>query len=309
MSYSAPGSGGPRARSEVAGHPLALPAIALAASLWAAAGVVASRLFDGGVDPLELVGARAAVAALGLGAIPASWRPPRERGRALALVGLGLALALVTASYYLAIERLPVAIGIVLQYTGPLLVVVWAAWFARRTPTPAVLGALAAATVGVGLVTGVAPGHLGGLDGVGVILGFGAAVTFAAYTILSEVVRASYEPLSALFRAFCIAAGFWAVILAAGGVAGDLWAQGVLGPVLFVGVGGTLVPFLLYLWAVPHVRAERASIVATLEPVVAAALAWLWIGQTLTAAQIAGGLLVIGAVGVVQMSAAPSAGG
>jgi drug/metabolite transporter, DME family len=288
MSYSAPGSGGPRARSEVAGHPLALPAIAIAASLWAAAGVVASRLFDGGVDPLELVGARAAVAALGLGAIPASWRPPRERGRALALVGLGLALALVTASYYL---------------------VVWAAWFARRTPTPAVLGALAAATVGVGLVTGVAPGHLGGLDGVGVLLGFGAAVTFAAYTILSEVVRTSYEPLSALFRAFCIAAGFWAVILAAGGVASDLWAEGVLGPVLFVGVGGTLVPFLLYLWAVPHVRAERASIVATLEPVVAAALAWLWIGQTLTAAQIAGGLLVIGAVGVVQMSAAPSAGG
>jgi drug/metabolite transporter (DMT)-like permease len=44
------------------------------------------------------------------------------------------------------------------------------------------------------------------------------------------------------------------------------------------------------------VAAERASIAATLEPVLAATVAWVWLGQALGPAQIVGGALVLGAV-------------
>jgi DME family drug/metabolite transporter len=295
-------SGGEGAWSgRLAAQRMALPAVALAAALWAVAGVVASRLFALGVDPLHLVGARAVIAALGLAVIPASWRGPTGDGQAVRLLMMGLALALVTATYYLAIERLPVAVGIVLQYTGPALVVVWTAAVMGRSLSPPVVAALAGATTGVVLITGLLSGHLGGLDGLGIVMGVGAAVTFAAYTILSELVRRTYRPLAALFRAFAVAAALWVVVVLPAGAPRDLWAPPVGSSVLFVGVGGTLVPFLLYVWAVAHVRAERAAIAATLEPVVAALIAWTWLGQTLSASQIAGGVLVTGSVAALQV--------
>jgi drug/metabolite transporter (DMT)-like permease len=63
-----------------------------------------------------------------------------------------------------------------------------------------------------------------------------------------------------------------------------------------VSIFGTLAAFLLYVWGIERVRAERASIALTLEPVVAAAVAWVWLAQSLSAVQMAGAALVITAV-------------
>jgi drug/metabolite transporter (DMT)-like permease len=250
--------------------------------------------------PLDLAGIRALVTAVALAALPGSWRPARGEARTAQLVTLGIALALVTVSYYLAIERLPVAIGIVLQYTGPVLVFAWTALVFRRRPTSSVVGALAGATAGVVLVTGIPTGDLGGLDGAGIVMGLGAAVAFAAYTLLSEVVRRSYEPQAAAFRAFSVTAVLWVAVIGAGRRL-PAWDAQWLGAVLFVAIAGTLVPFVAFVWAVGLVRAERAAIAATLEPVVAAAVAWVWIGQALSVGQMVGGALVIGSVAALQL--------
>jgi drug/metabolite transporter (DMT)-like permease len=250
--------------------------------------------------PVDLAGIRALVTAVGLAALPASWRRARGEAPAGPVVLLGIALALVTTSYYLAIERLPVAIGIVLQYTGPVLVFAWTALVFRRRPAAAVLGALAGATAGVVLVTGIPGGDLGGLDGVGIVMGLGAAVSFAAYTLLSEVVRRSLEPQAAAFRAFSVTAALWIVAVVARGRL-PAWEAEWSAPVLFVAIGGTLVPFVAFVWAVAIVRAERAAIAATLEPVLAAAVAWAWIGQALSVPQMLGGALVIASVAGLQL--------
>ena len=60
------------------------------------------------------------------------------------------------------------------------------------------------------------------------------------------------------------------------------------------------VVFALMLTAVRHVPASRAGVVATLEPVLAAMIAWPVHGEALAAPQIAGGLLVVTAVVWVQ---------
>jgi DME family drug/metabolite transporter len=73
-----------------------------------------------------------------------------------------------------------------------------------------------------------------------------------------------------------------------------------------VGIGGTLAPFLLFLWGVQRVRAERAAIGATIEPVVAAAVAWIWLGQSLSVLQLLGGALVIVAVSSLQLGRRPA---
>jgi drug/metabolite transporter (DMT)-like permease len=69
---------------------------------------------------------------------------------------------------------------------------------------------------------------------------------------------------------------------------------------LGVVVLGTLIPFLLMLTAVRHVPATRAGVVATLEPVLAALIAWPVHDEALSAPQVGGGLLVIAAVAWVQ---------
>lgn len=282
-------------------------AVALAAGLWAGAAAVASSLFDRGVEPIELVAARAVVATFGFALIPAAWSSGGRRGqrpgrqKVVCVVALGLALALVNLAYYVAIERLAVAVAIVLQYSAPALVVLWTTFVSRRRPSGRVVVALVAAMAGVVLVSEVVGGHLGRFDALGVAMGLASAILFASYTLLSERVERDYGPLNAVFRAFATASLVWTVFLALRGWPSSLFENENILPILFVGLAGTLAPFSLYVWGVSHLKSERASIVATLEPVLAALFAWLWLKESLSAAQIAGGALVIGAVVALQV--------
>lgn len=79
-----------------------------------------------------------------------------------------------------------------------------------------------------------------------------------------------------------------------------LWERANLPEVLYVGLAGTLAPFFVFAWGVGRVRADRAAIVATLEPIFAAGVAWAWLGQHLSPLQVAGGALVVGAVVSLQ---------
>jgi DME family drug/metabolite transporter len=287
---------------------LGVGAIALAAALWAIAAVVASELFGAGVTPIELAEARAVVAAVGfalLSLIPGSSRSeepvaPSTAGR-WQLAALGLSIALVNAAYYLAINRLPVAVALVLQYSAPVLVVAWTGLVAGRAPSIEILVALAAAVAGVVLVAELPGGDLGSIDALGFGFGLASAVLFAAYTLLSEPVGARFGPIGAMRRAFALAAAGWVVFQIPRGWPEELFQPGNIIEVLYVGLFGTLAPFLLYVWAIRHVRPERATIAATLEPVLGALVAWVWLEQTLSAMQMVGGLLVITAVVLLQI--------
>lgn len=278
-------------------------AIGAAAALWAGAASVARGLFENGVEPLELATARAVISAGVLALVPASWsrttsRPDRNTYTAVVL--LGLSLALVNFAYYTAIDRLAVAVAIVLQYSAPALVVAWASLLRRRLPPGEISAALLAALAGVVLVSEVATGDLAELDRLGIAMGLASAILFATYTVLSERLEAVYGPIRTLFRAFSVATLFWIVVMIPRGWPAELFDSSNFWRVLFVGVGGTLTPFVLYVWGIGRVRAERASIAATLEPVLAAVFAWVWLAEALDAIQIVGGVLVVGAVVFLQ---------
>ena len=282
---------------------LGFAAIATAAFGWAVAAVVARRLFDDGVEPFELSAARSVIAALGLSFIflrPNHIRRPVPAAR---IVVLGLSIALVNLVYYLAIERLSVAIALVLQYTAPVLVVTWTALARRQTPSRDITIALLSAVAGVALVVELIGGEIDSLSVAGLAFGFASAIFFACYSLLAESVGRTYGAVGAMARAFAIAAAFWILFQIPRGWPDELFTTSNVPRVLFVGVAGTLAPFLLYVWGIGRVRAERATITATLEPVFAAGAAWLWLNQSLTPTQIVGGLLVLGAVCVLQLRA------
>jgi drug/metabolite transporter (DMT)-like permease len=68
----------------------------------------------------------------------------------------------------------------------------------------------------------------------------------------------------------------------------------------FVVVVGTMVTFTLLTGALRHVPATRASIVATLEPVVATVVAWAWLGESFGTAQLVGGAVVLAGIVLAQ---------
>jgi DME family drug/metabolite transporter len=102
-------------------------------------------------------------------------------------------------------------------------------------------------------------------------------------------------------RAFLVSSLFWVTIQFSQGFPEAVFLPENLLGILFVGIGGTLIPFSLMCWGIQQVRAERGAIAATLEPVIAAVLAWLWLGQSLNFSQILGGILVIGAIALLQI--------
>jgi len=277
-----------------------LAAIGLAAGLWALAAVIARGLFDRGVEPLELAEARSVVALVGLALMPAARRTPIRRSIAAVIV-LGCSIALVNAVYYLAIERLDVAVALVLQYTAPALVVAWVAISVRSFPRPEVIAAVGVTFIGVVLLSGLLDSGLGDVNGVGIAFGLASAVFFATYTLVSEKAGEAYGVLGALVRGFLAATVMWIVFQIPRGWPAELFeGPNILG-VLFVGIGGTLAPFVLYLWGVQRVRAERAAIAATLEPIAGAVIAWVLLDQALTGIQLLGGLLCLGAVVALQL--------
>ena len=278
-------------------------AITVAAALWAIAAISARQLFDAGVTPFELTLGRSLIAAVGLGCMTVGrsgfrWQLNRR------VLALGLSLGLVTACYYVAISRISVSIAVVIQYTAPALVVLWTALKTQTRPKRAIALALLFAFAGVALVSGLGNQSLQ-LDGIGLLAAGLSAFFFTSYTLLSESLVDQLGAMGVMFRGFLISSLFWLACLSPQG-----WPMGAFQPeylpgLLFVGIGGTLVPFSLMCWGIQQISAERGAIAATLEPVLAAIFAWIWLNQALLPAQLLGSGLVLAAVTALQLQKTP----
>ncbi len=71
--------------------------------------------------------------------------------------------------------------------------------------------------------------------------------------------------------------------------------------VIYIVVFGTAVPYCLYTTGISLVRSTRASVAATVEPIAAAFISWIFLGEHLDLLQITGGALVIASVIILQL--------
>ena len=287
---------------------LATLACVAAAACWALNAVIAADAFARGVSPGQLAEARVVVALVPLAVYLLVARrdllaPPRAA--VPALIGFGACMMAVNLAYYVAIARVPVGVAISLQYTAPVLILIGTSIVTRRVPPGPVWVAGGLTLVGAALVSGtIGGGVTGDLDRLGVLAGIAAALTFAGYLVLAELAgRRGSHPVTSLFIGFCVAVAIWAVVLPLQ----DWPFELLLDPqiawrVLAVGLVGTLLPFALAVAALRWISSALAAIATTTEPVLAAALAWLLLGQALSAPQLLGGALVVAGVLVAQIS-------
>jgi drug/metabolite transporter, DME family len=282
---------------------LGLAAVVSASTLWAIAANLASSLFKLGVNPLTFVGISAWIAAIGL-TLPQLLSgklklklPSMNRSKLL----LSVLFILIEALSYLTIARLSVAVAVVLFFSAPSLIVLWRTVTTRQIPSSTIVLALILSATGVLLVSKLYANTGENLESFGILIGLLAALCFAAYTLVSNMITANEAPLSILYRNLAIASLFWFGYLLTQGIPAQLLEPGNLLKMLYIGLAGNLLPNLLYLWGIQQVQAERAAIAATIEPVIASILAWLWFQQTLTPWQIMGGILILAAVTTIQL--------
>jgi drug/metabolite transporter (DMT)-like permease len=220
------------------------------------------------------------------------------------VVVFGLSIAGANFMYYASLSKLSVAVAITVQYTAPALVVAWTILVEGVRPSRRVLGALAAAVAGVALLAEL-PVVLRGrhlrLSPAGFGFSAAAAVAFSVYMITGERLGRRIGARRAVTRGFVVASVLWLVVQMARGRPHTLLDARFVPGVLFLAVVTTVAPFWLFVWGMERVRAWKAGIVSTLEPLTAAMIAYVWLGQTLSVWQVAGALMVLCGVAIVQM--------
>jgi drug/metabolite transporter (DMT)-like permease len=285
-----------------------------AAGLFAVNGTVSTLALQAGIPATRLTALRCTGAAVVLLLVLAVLAPDRLRlsRREVPLVAVFgvVGVALTQFLYYVAIGRLPVGIALVFEMTAPVFIALYV-WLVRREQVRNRLWlALALSLSGLVLVAQVWQGG-GSLDPLGVAAGLAAALCLATYYLLGERGTADRDPVTLTAWSFTAAAGFWAVAAPWWGF--DVAVLGRAVPVslgsltvpvwLLVGwivVLGAVAPFWLSIAALRHLPPTAAGIVATVEPVLASLVAWLWLEQVLTGWQIAGGLVVLTGIVLAQ---------
>jgi DME family drug/metabolite transporter len=291
-------------REEWAGYGLVLAA----AVLWGSIGVAVRLISAAGVGALEASTWRAGLAFAGalLASVVAHRGHMRVGLRDLLLFAAYgfVSIALFFLAYFTAIQLTTVATAAILLYTAPAWVTVLsAALFGEDLSRPK-LAALLLAFAGCALVVRAYDPAALRLNLPGVLAGLAAGLTYGLYSVFGKVALRRHPPLVVLVYAL----GFGTVFLALGGIALGLppqrFAPSHVAPALsalaYFGLVATWLAQWLYVSGLRRVQASRASIVATVEPVVAGVLGYLWFGEVLDGGQLVGGALVLAAAASVQ---------
>jgi drug/metabolite transporter, DME family len=267
-----------------------------AATCWASLGVLGKLAFRAGMNPgsVVLFRALAATALLVVALGVFDRRALRLPLRSMPLfLGLGMTLALSSSAFFHGVEHLEVGVAISLFYLYPALVSVIARVALGEPLTRRKLMAIVVSLVGCALVGGLV-GSRGVVSWLGVALSLAAALACAVYTVLVKVAVRDHPAFRVPTYSLVFAVPFLGLAGVLGGAGLEappsLAAWGVIG---LLALFPTLVGYSLFALGLRWIESSRASIVATLEPVLAALLAFAVLGETLRWVQAAGIVLIL----------------
>jgi drug/metabolite transporter (DMT)-like permease len=220
-----------------------------------------------------------------------------ERSRLLTLLALGaIFYTAQSLTFFIALRSLPASMVVLIAYIYPSLVVVAGWLFLRRAVSVWHGIALAASFAGVAMLVGGAHFQLSWA----LVLAIASPTVYTVYILIGErvmtavpAVAASAVIMTGAAFAFCLLAALNNQVALPRSASG--WAVGV-GIALFP----TMLAISLFLAGLPRVGAARAALISTWEPVVTVTLAVVVLGDRFSIVQVAGGMLVLLAVVLVQ---------
>ena len=276
--------------------------ILLAAVLWGIIGLWNRALMAAGLSPTSIVLVRNLGGCVLLSAIFAVkdrsvFAVKKEHLKYFFGTGV-VSILLFTCCYFSCQKLCSLAVASILLYTAPSFVVLLSAVLWREPVTAKKLAALALTLVGCALVCGVFAGDVS-ISLSGLLLGLGAGFFYALYSVFGRYALAHYDSMTVTVWTFLFAGPASLVLLRPAELAVLAQPKPALTAVVLV-VFSTVLPYLFYTKGLSQVEAGKASIMASLEPVVAALTGVLVFGEPMNALTAAGILCVLAGVYVLR---------
>ena len=279
--------------------------IICASLFWGVSATGAKFLFSRQVDTLTLVQMRMSFSCLVLLIICLIFRRDLLRIKLKDLYRFAL-LGIIGGSgsnftYYFTIKETNVATAILLQYTAPLLVLAYAAVTREEELKFSKILAGLISLAGCFLAVGGEHFSLSGVSNIGLLAGAASAFCWAFTNVWLRHILRDYSVWTTLLYSFIFASLFWIFFntpaeLIAAHYSAETWA-------IFFGFAmvSVLIPHSFYFSGIRYLTASRAIITGTSEPVVAIITAFIFLNELLTPVQTAGAILVIIAIGILQI--------
>ncbi|UPG63210.1 DMT family transporter [Metabacillus endolithicus] len=274
------------------------------AALWGLIGLFVTYLYEAGFTPTHVVAIRALSASSFLlifiliknkKALKIKFSDSKY------FIGTGI-ISIVFFNWCLfqCMKETSISVASILLYTAPAFVTIFSRLFFKEVLTLRKISALLITFLGCTLVIGLFPSTSQSVSIYGLILGLGSGFFYALYSIFGKFALQKYSSLTVTVYTFIFAAlaitpvsGIWEMgyLLSRS----DVWLS-----IFGLGLFSTLFAFLLYTKGLETVESSRASIMATVEPVVASLVGFFVFKEMLSLWQYIGIFFVLVAVFIVQ---------
>ena len=277
--------------------------IITSAVFWGLIGLFVRTLAAQGFTSMQIVSIRAVVSAFLMALILCKMGVQHFKinfKTMLPLVGMGIvSLTFSNFCYFNCIELSSLAVAALLLYTAPIFVMLMSLVLFGESFNFAKGFVLGATFLGCAFVTGAFDSEVS-LSLAGLLFGLGSGIGYALYSIFGKYAIRNYSTLTITTYAF-IFASISSIPLA--NFTSDLkyfdittiWAA------LGLAALSTVIPYLLYTWGLEEVEAGRASILATVEPLVAAAVGIVIFSEPVTLHKLIGTLLICSSIILLNM--------
>ena len=281
----------------------AYASILAAAALWGIIGVWNRNLMAAGLSPTGIVVVRNFGGMLLLLAVFAVkdrgvFRVRREHLKYFFGTGI-ISVVLFTSCYFSCQKICSLAVASILLYTAPSFVVILSAMLWKEPVTKKKLLALALTLVGCACVCGVFDGGLT-VTFTGILLGLGAGFFYALYSVVGRYALAHYSSMTVTVWTFIFAGPASLVMLRPAEMRAVFTAPSAWLLAAGLVVFSTVAPYILYTRGLARVESGKASIMASLEPVVAALAGVLIFGEPMGLLTLLGILCVLAGVYILR---------
>lgn len=270
----------------------------LAGIVWGTMSIFVENLKGIGVSTMSIVFLRTTITAVFLGVCLSIFKPSLLKIKLKDIwifLGNGiLSLVFFTFCYFNAIVKSSAAIAAVLLYTAPVFVMLLSLFFFKERLTKLKLLACGIAILGCVLTSGLFESK-SAISIEGILFGLASGFCYALYSIFTgAAIKKGYSSLTIIFYSFlfaCLASMPLADLKNTLPVILSSWS-----PILYtlgMGVVTAIIPYFLYTTALNNIEASKASIIASIELVVASLVGYLCFGQGLSFISILGIILVL----------------
>lgn len=279
--------------------------IIVGAALWGTIGWFVKNLYTYGFTPMEVVTLRVTSTAILLVSYLLYHSPKALKLHSFSdvkyFIGTGI-FSIIFFNYcmFMAIDLSTIPIATALLYTAPAFVSILSFFLFKETFTSRKVLSLMGTIAGTSFVVGLLPSNLSTIPYQSILFGVGSGFGYALYSIFSKYALNKYTSLSITAFTFIVATVTLLPFFPYSEKLTILTEPAVLFYAFGLGLFPTAIAYIVYTYGLKKTEASKASILSTIEPVVATFIGILVFHESFTFVQMLGMALIIGSVILMQ---------